>query len=154
MGWEEAAATIAGSIGIDNGRAAIADPRIPELPAPIASGIPENPKRAPTFIPVIIAADGTWHRPLTTLELAVLQGFPAMVGGRPLALAGKKTTAWRERVGNAIPPPAAQAIASELLLALLASELEYEQLQLGDIWVKDQVDDTGVFVAPLVAVAP
>jgi hypothetical protein len=32
--------------------------------------------RPPPFIPIIIAADGTWHRPLTTLELAVLQSFP------------------------------------------------------------------------------
>jgi DNA adenine methylase len=73
MSWEEAAATITGSAAVDNGRVAVADPR-----------------RPPPKLVVIIAADGTWHRPLTTLELAILQGLPARINGQWLKLAGRK----------------------------------------------------------------
>ena len=51
--WDEAAATITGSLGIDNGAAAVADPRL-------------DPDKPPPWTPIIVAADGTWHRPLTT----------------------------------------------------------------------------------------
>jgi hypothetical protein len=65
--------------------------------------------------------DGTWHRPLTTLELAVLQGLPAFHGdGTPLVLAGQSHSAWRKRIGNAVPPPAAQAVATAMLTTLIA----------------------------------
>jgi site-specific DNA-cytosine methylase len=89
--WDEAAATITGSADVDNGRAAVADPRL-------------RADRPPPFTPIIIAADGTWHRPLTTLELGALQGFPTVVDGRPLVLSGDSHTGWRERIGNAVPP--------------------------------------------------
>lgn len=134
LSWQEAAATITGSMRLDNGKAAVADPRIPELEQLIEL-IPENPKRPPKFTPVIIAADGTWHRPLTTLELAVLQSFPATINGEPLKLDGNSTTAWRERIGNAIPPSAGHAIGNEMLLALLASKLQTEHVSDGPIWV-------------------
>lgn len=137
LSWEEAAATITGSLAVDNGRAAVADPRLP-APAPLPEGIPSDPRKPPDFIPVIVAADGTWHRPLTTLELAALQGFPTTIAGRPLELVGRSQSAWRERIGNAIPPPAAQAIASEMLLALLAAKLGTFRLSSTPIWVKDQ----------------
>jgi site-specific DNA-cytosine methylase len=107
LSWQQAAATVTGSASIDNGSFAVADPRKP-LTGPV---------------PVIIAADGTWHRPLTTLELAVLQGLPAVLDGVPLALHGTKIAAWRERVGNAVPVGAARAIAETILKALLAAAL-------------------------------
>lgn len=108
--WDEAAATITASLGIDNGAAAVADPRL-------------DPDRAPPFTPLIIAADGTWHRPLTTLELAALQSFPTEVDGKPLVLAGSSHTRWREAIGNAVPPLAAAAIGNQLLRALLLTAL-------------------------------
>lgn len=108
--WDEAAATITGSIAIDNGAAAVADPRL-------------DPDKPPPFTPVIVAADGTWHRPLTTLELAALQGFPVTIGGAPLVLDGTSHTRWREAIGNAVPPPAAHAIGEQLLRALLIAKL-------------------------------
>jgi site-specific DNA-cytosine methylase len=107
MSWEDAAATVTGSACIDNGRVAVADPR--------------KPMKGP--VPIIIAKDGTWHRPLTTLELAVLQGLPAVLDGLPLVLEGTKVAAWRERVGNAVPVGAAKAIAETILKALLAAAL-------------------------------
>lgn len=121
ISWQEAAATITGHARIDNGAFAVADPRKP----------PEG------GIPVIIAADGTWHRPLTTLELAVLQGLPPVIDGKPLKLAGKKVSAWRERIGNAVPRHAATAIAETILTALLAASLGTWTLGSTGIWVRN-----------------
>ncbi len=95
----------------------------------------------PSRPPVIIALDGTWHRPLTTLELAVLQGFPAVLpDGRPLVLAGRSDARWRERIGNAVPPPAARAIAEAILRAMLPSRLGVWVMGNTPIWVRP-VDD-------------
>lgn len=122
LSWEEAARTITGSMAIDNGRAAVADPR------------PPGDHR----YPIIIAADGTWHRPLTPLELAALQGIPTVIYGRPLELAGRRRSGWIERIGNAVPVGAAQAIGDQLLRALLAAALETWTLGSTPIWVQEE----------------
>lgn len=101
LSWQEASATITGNARIDTGAFAVADPRKP-----------------PAKLFMIIAADGTWHRPLTTLELAALQGLPMQVDGEPLLLAGTSTSAWRSRIGNAVPAPTARAIAEQMLVCL------------------------------------
>ncbi len=119
LSWEQAAGTITGAASVDNGSFAIADPR-----------------KAPDHVPVIISADNTWHRPLTTLELAKLQGLPHEVDGAPLALAGKSSAKWRERIGNAVPVGAAKAIAMSLLTALLAASLGTWTLGSTGLWVK------------------
>lgn len=116
--WDEHAKTITGYLQHDNGAAAVADPRKP-----------------PPFIPVIVAADDTWHRPLTTLELAALQGFPLMVRGEPLKLAGTSHSKWRERIGNAVPAPAARAIAEEMLVTLASGSLGIWTLSNNPVWV-------------------
>lgn len=66
---------------------------------------------------MIRALDGTWHRPFTTLELAALQGMVDLE--ETLELHGTSDSAWRERIGNAVPPPAAQAIAGVMGRTLL-----------------------------------
>lgn len=119
LSWEEAAATVTGSARIDNGRFAVADPR-----------------RAPDVLPLVVAADGTWHRPMTTLDLAGLQGIPSTVRGRPLELAGRSIAGWRERIGNAVPVGAARAIAETLLKALLAGSLGTWFLSNEGVWVR------------------
>ena len=81
---------------------------------------PDPNSRAPIHM-VIRALDGSWHRPLTTLELAVLQGLPARVDGRWLTLTGGNKAAHRQRIGNAIPPPAAQAIGEAMMRTLDAA---------------------------------
>lgn len=67
---------------------------------------------------VISATDGTWHRPMTTLELAALQGFPVVHHGKFLKLCGNSHQKWRKRIGNAVPPAAAEAIAHEMMATL------------------------------------
>jgi site-specific DNA-cytosine methylase len=118
--WEDAAKTITGSACFDNGVFAVADPRKP-----------------PSKLPVIIAQDRTWHRPLTTLELAALQGLPTTVRGAPLKLHGSSSSAWRTRIGNAVPAPAAQAIAERMLVALLEADAGAMSLSGNhDVWVE------------------
>lgn len=141
MRWDEAANTITAVLKVDNGAAAIADPRVdigPATPDEIAAAeaaTAADPKWAPKYVPLIIAPDGTWHRPLTTLELAALQGFPTVVDGEPLVLDGKSHTRWRMAIGNAVPPPAARAVCDQLLQALLLSELGAFALSSDPIWV-------------------
>ncbi|MEM0138513.1 MAG: DNA cytosine methyltransferase [Thermoplasmatales archaeon] len=124
--WEQPGSTVTGARSVHSGTAAVADPRAPLMgDADDRSGVW-----------VIISEDGTWHRPLTTLELAALQGLPlTMPDGRPLVLAGRSDARWRERIGNAVPPPAARGIADEILLSLLANERGDFRLSDTDVWV-------------------
>lgn len=120
LGWEEAAGTITGNARIDTGRFAVADPRKP-----------------PPAIRIIIAADGTWHRPLTILEKAALQGLPTIVDGAPLKLAGEAMGKWSERIGNLVPPPAACAIAEQMLVCLASGKAGSWSLSSGgSVWVE------------------
>lgn len=119
LSWEEAAATITGRSGIATGRFTVADPRKP-----------------PPKVPLIVAADGTWHRPLTTLELWALQGGPTIQDSKPVVLSGTKSSAWRERIGNAVPRQAASAIADRMLICLVEGELGAFTLQSGSVWVE------------------
>lgn len=107
IAWNQPTPTVTAAGDVHSqGAAAVADPRLP------------GDRESGAW--VIIAPDGTWHRPLTTLELAALQGFPTTLpNGQPLVLAGKSHSGWRERLGNAVPPPAAEQIGRALLLALI-----------------------------------
>jgi len=137
ISWTEAAKTVTAVAGIDNGSFAVADPRAPEGTPPLM--VIRDIRKPPPGVPVILAEDGTWHRPLTTLELAVLQGLPAQWNGKPLALAGKNVSDWRERIGNAVPPPAAEAIATSMLVALTQAEAETWSLSSGgEVWVQPE----------------
>ena len=79
--------------------------------------------------------DNTWHRPLTTWESAALQGFPLVINGKPLKLAGNSDARWREAIGNAVPPPAARAIAEVVLHALLVASENAWEMSSNEIWV-------------------
>jgi len=82
-----------------------------------------------------LAPDGTWHRPFTTLELAALQSL--VDPEEQLELDGLSDSAWRERIGNAVPPAAAQAIAEVMGRTLLLA-WSGETFALGNtpIWVR------------------
>ncbi|TFW71486.1 DNA cytosine methyltransferase [Methylotenera oryzisoli] len=122
--FEEKCGAISASGKFDNGRWSVADPRIPE----------SNDK----VIAIIQSMDGTWHRPFTTLELAALQGL--IDPEEQLQLDGLNDMSWRERIGNAVPPPAAQAVASEMFRTLLLSWAgETFQLSAAPVWVQPTV---------------
>lgn len=146
--WSSTSGAVSAAACHDNGRWSVADPR---LPAPT-----EN------LVAVIRAEDGCWHRPFTTLELAALQslvtpeeawgwtdanklayiqkyGDLAAEGGY-WKLDGESDQAWRERIGNAVPPDAAQAIASEMgRTLLLAWSGETFELSSAPVWVRPTV---------------
>ena len=149
MGWREPADTVTGSAQVDNGRAAVAAPcHAPPLPpgyvrltlAEAMARIDAGEKRPPAgMVPVIASPhDGYWHRPLTTLELAALQGLPATLDGVPLTLSASSEPRRREHIGNAVPVGAAAAIGSSLLQALLAASLGTWTVGSTGIWVRER----------------
>ncbi|MDO9227333.1 MAG: DNA cytosine methyltransferase [Pseudomonadota bacterium] len=122
--WASPSGAVTASSGHDNGYGSVADPRMDVLPA-----------ATDNLVAVIRALDGTWHRPFTTLELAALQGL--VDPEEQLELDGLSDSGWRERIGNAVPPPAAQAIASMMGQTLLLA-WSGETFSLGNtpIWVR------------------
>jgi site-specific DNA-cytosine methylase len=121
VGWDQTSGAVSAAAGHDNGRWSVADPR---LPAP-------NDK----LQCVIRALDGTWHRPFTTLELAALQSL--IDAEEQLELDGLSDTAWRERIGNAVPSEAAEAIGGVMgTTLLLAWSGETFVLSATPIWVR------------------
>lgn len=104
--WESPSYAVTASGQHDNGFWSFADPRMPQMPTADEK-----------LIAVIRALDGTWHRPFTTLELAALQSL--IDPEDHLELEGLSDAAWRERIGNAVPPSAAEAIAGVMGTTLL-----------------------------------
>lgn len=138
--WDQATGTVTGALSIDNGPAAVADPRIPYAirwaTAEEIAEAEEHPDRSPPFIPIIIAADGTWHRPLTTFELWALQSGPLRdADGRPVVLDGTSHTRWRMAIGNMVPVDAATPISEQFLTSLLRSDLGVFALSAEAVWV-------------------
>lgn len=138
VGWHGPAGTITASLQVDNGPAAVADPRVPGCPALRIAYYPHDARNAPPWPLVLPTEDGTWHRPLTTLELAALQGLPTTVDGAPLTLTGTSSTEHRRRIGNAVPVPAAEAIARQMLITLANAAAGAFALsgEGGDVWVR------------------
>ncbi|MCB1956610.1 MAG: DNA cytosine methyltransferase [Rhodocyclaceae bacterium] len=122
--WASPCGAVSAAAGHDNGRWSIADPRLEPLPA-----------ARDQVVAQIIAEDGTWHRPFTTLELAALQSL--VDPEEQLELDGLSDSAWRERIGNAVPPAAAKAIAEVMgTTLLLAWSGETFVLSATPIWVR------------------
>lgn len=121
VGWGDSSGAVSASACHDNGRWSVADHRLPAA--------------TDKMVAVIRALDGTWHRPFTTLELAALQSL--IEPEEYLELDGLSDQAWRERIGNAVPPDAAQAIAEVMGNTLLLAESgETFQLSSTPIWVR------------------
>ncbi|KVU25145.1 DNA methyltransferase [Burkholderia ubonensis] len=143
VGWDQASGAVSAAAGHDNGRWSVADPRLPAASAKLVA--------------VIRALDGTWHRPFTTLELAALQSLvdpeqlqidaeqdawarqriAATGNACPFKLDGDSDSAWRERIGNAVPPDAAEAIGEVMGTTLLLAESgETFRLSSTPVWVR------------------
>lgn len=120
--WDGTAGAVSAAACHDNGRWSVADPR----------PLPASDQK---LVARIVSEDGTWHRPFTTLELAALQSL--VDPEEQLELDGLSDSAWRERIGNAVPPAAAEAIAGEMgRTLLLAWSGETFQLSASPIWVR------------------
>ena len=141
LGWTDPARTVAGNSAAGCGAYAVADPRergfldgVRFLALDEAMALALDPAKPPPFTPVIVAEDRTWHRPLTLLELAALQGIPAVLDGKPLTLGGTRTQK-AEHIGNAVPVAAAMAIAERMLVSLVEASLGTFSLSSGNVWV-------------------
>ncbi|HDQ4473423.1 DNA cytosine methyltransferase [Pseudomonas aeruginosa] len=121
MGWDQVSGAVSASARYDNGRWSVADPRMPAANDRLTC--------------IIKSLDGTWHRPFTTLELAALQSL--VDPEEQLILDGLSDSDWRERIGNAVPPAAAEAIAGVMGTTLLLAEAgETFLLSSTPIWVR------------------
>ncbi|KJR47379.1 Phage protein [Desulfosporosinus sp. I2] len=127
--WNQTSKTVTGSGDIHSGTAAVADPRLPE-----------DTDRG---VWIIISEDGTWHRPLTTYELAMLQSFSThLPDGRPFQIEGCSDAKAREYIGNAYPPDAAEAVCMSTLMALAKADEKVEfELSMDTIWVSPTTQD-------------
>ncbi|AYL32926.1 DNA cytosine methyltransferase [Pseudomonas aeruginosa] len=121
VGFDQSAGAVSASARHDNGRWSFADPRMPAANDRLTC--------------IIQSLDGTWHRPFTTLELAALQSL--VDPEEQLILDGLSDSDWRERIGNAVPPAAAEAIAGVMgTTLLLAEQGETFMLSNTPIWVR------------------
>lgn len=119
------------------------DPRVPGNPRLIVRWLQRDLDDPPLYVPVFPGrGDGSWHRPLTTLELCALQGLPMEVDGAALDLDGPITLV-REHVGNAVPVGAAKYVGCELLRTLVVAASGAFSLSHGNVWVRPGRD--GVF---------
>lgn len=136
--YDQPARAVVGHGQHDNGYNSVADERASRNEELINS--PESnvalPNPTDRLVAVIFALDGTWHRPFTTLELAALQGL--VDPEEKFELDGLSDASWRERIGNCVPPPSAQAIAGVMGEALLLAWAgETFTLSSSPIWVRD-----------------
>jgi site-specific DNA-cytosine methylase len=150
--WAESAGAVTGHGKHDNGRWTVADPRGEQIAEDAnCSGLPDPAER---LVCVIRALDGTWHRPFTTLDLAALQSLfdPEDAQAHPFVLDGKSDSAWRERIGNAVPSDAAEAMAVVFGRTLLAAWTG-QSIPLGaePVWVRPLAIAAAVDVAEGVA---
>ena len=129
--WDETSVAVPGFAKYDRGKWSVADPRAADA-EPLATLPAANDR----LVARIIANDGTWHRPFTTLELAALQSLfdPELIFhrdddsglwsmARPFDLEGSSDAMKREWIGNAIPSAAACGMAEEIGEALLLARL-------------------------------
>lgn len=119
--FDQNCGAIAASSRYDSGRFSVADPRIPAANDRLTC--------------IIRSLDGTWHRPFTTLEKAALQSL--VDPEEQLILDGLSDKDWSERIGNAVPPAAAEAIAHVMgTTLLLAAAGETFMLSNMPVWVR------------------
>lgn len=146
--WNQTAYAVSGSACHDNGFNSVADPREAELDdAPLSL-----PKPDERLVCRIIATDGTWHRPFTTLDLGALQALfdPEEIFSAeeteagtvwhaitPFDLEGASDVTKREWIGNMIPGASATGMAETIgETILLAEQGEGFFLSSREIWVK------------------
>lgn len=141
--WDQPSNAIPGHAKNNNGKWSVADPR---EGFSASTEEPVLPKPEDRLVCRIIATDGTWHRPFTTLDLASLQSlfdpeelfyFEDGVWRcrEAFDLIGGSDVTKREWIGNAVPGAAATGMAIGETI-LLAEQEETFFLSSREIWVK------------------
>lgn len=139
--WDDTAKTVRSANRIMQSAASVSDPRNTLSPnAEVSENGSIFPADQDRGVYLIIAEDGTWHRPLTTFELAMLQSFPARLpNGLPFQLTGCSDAKAREYIGNAVPPEAAKAMGTTFLVALMAASVDAGfTLSYEAVWVRQE----------------
>lgn len=157
--WAQPSLAVSAHGQHDNSFGSVADPRTAFAGNADLVTLPRPNDR---MVAVIIAADGTWHRPFTTLDLAALQSIvdveayaaalatwrracaqaarhnlPLPAPPEAFDLDGNSDSAKRERIGNAIPPDSSEAIAVEIGRTLLLARMERRTpIAKTPIWVR------------------
>lgn len=147
-GWEQTSRAIPAYAKNNNGSWSVADPREPVLEcSPVVL-----PKADDRLVCRIIASDGTWHRPFTTLDLAALQSLfdpeeiffleetetgDAWRCMSPFDLIDGSDVTKREWIGNMVPGASATGMAETIGESLLLAEQgESFFLSTREIWAK------------------
>lgn len=150
--WDRPAATIKGKQVTQNSRAAVAHPSYPEpthwlvrdsAGELVLLGPPISDWNAICYLVIAVQDENgnwSWHRPMTDLDLAVLQSLPAYHRGEMLALRGPSGKR-REHIGNMLPTLAAQAIARECRATLDARGDGFRLVGSGDVWVRQPAQE-------------
>lgn len=133
--WGSPSGAVSAAACHDNGRFSVADPRLDDVAM--------LPEAADKLVAIIRSLDGTWHRPMTTLDMAALQSYydpDDYAEGYVFDMYGSSDEAKRERIGNMVPRKAAAAIGSEFGRTLLLAR-SGETFALGStpIWVRPAV---------------
>jgi len=130
LAWNGPSSAIIASLDVYAGAGAVEDTRV-------------NIHYWPEWFPdhLIISPWNAWHRPLTDLELAVLQGVePFDEDGKAFYLEGSRKDR-RQAIGNGVPPPAAEGIAEALAPTLIVARLAKDAFMLSPtgegIWVQN-----------------
>lgn len=135
--WDRHSGAVPAFAKNNNGAWSVADPR--DMPGDLLLGGPGAglPAENDKLVAIIRALDGTWHRPFTTLELGALQSLFDPDDWFGFEMDGTADSAWRERIGNAVPPDAAEAVAGVMgRTLLLAWAGETFMLSSDPIWVQ------------------
>lgn len=148
VGWGQTGYAVNGSASHDNGWNSVADPREALFDCdPILLPKPDD-----RLTCRIIATDGTWHRPFTTLDLAALQALldPEEVfyqeeteygvewrARTPFDLIDGSDVTKREWIGNMVPGAAAAGMAHTIGETILLADMgETFFLSTREIWAK------------------
>ncbi|UIJ43708.1 DNA cytosine methyltransferase [Sphingomonas cannabina] len=146
VGWEEHSGAVPAFAKYDRGNWSVADPR--EQFAQDANFSIELPQPDDRLVARIIATDGTWHRPFTTMDLAALQSIVdpeevfyqddagAWQARMPFDLDSTSDAEKREWIGNLVPPESAEGVAGVVGEAILLADLgETFTLSPRAVWV-------------------
>ncbi len=152
MNWNASSGAIIAIRSPGQGVFSVADPRIDQCrlnPTLEFDVVQRPPSQAPSFeLPgpcdritcVITAPDGTWHRPLTTLEAAALQAIFEPEHLDAFRLEAQSQAQCKEWIGNAIPRTAARGMGEAIAKALLMARTEQTQVITDEpIWVRSAI---------------